>query len=79
MPISPVRTLWLVRERRIKPVRVITENDSKVTVRIVSANRDAKTNKMVYETFDSIDLSDAKPEEVFAVCKEALLRRAAGK
>jgi hypothetical protein len=60
-------------------VRLITETDNKVQVRIVEASRDAKTGKMKYETFDSFDVADAKPDDVFATCKEAIIRKSIAK
>jgi len=79
MPKTIINSLWLVRERRKKTVRLVTENDNKVQVRVVSASRDPKTQKMVYETFDSFDVVEGKPDEVFAVCKEAIIRKANAK
>jgi hypothetical protein len=60
-------------------VRLITENDNKVQVRIVSASRDPKTSKMKYETFDSFDVAEAEPKDVFAACKEAVIRKSSAK
>jgi hypothetical protein len=59
-------------ERR-KYVRLVQENDSKVIVRIIAADRN-KDGKMEYTTVDSFEVSEAKPEEVYAVCKEAIIR-----
>lgn len=55
-------------------MRLVQENDSKITVRVVTASRDPKTGRMGYVTFDSFDVAEAKPEEVYAACKEAILR-----
>jgi hypothetical protein len=79
MPEVEIRSLWLVRERRKKPVRLVQDDANLVTVRIITATRDPKTNRITYATFDSFGVAEAKPEEVFATCKEAILRAPAKK
>jgi hypothetical protein len=74
--ICTVQQLWFVRERRTKPVRLVPDVADKVTIRVVTSSRDAKTGRVSYVTFDSLDVIEAKPEEIFAVCKEAILRAA---
>ncbi len=68
---ATVRSLFLVREGRKRKVRILTENDNKIIVRILTASRD-KEGKMAYKTFDSIEIGDAKPEEVYNACEKAL-------
>jgi hypothetical protein len=65
------RTLFFVREGRKKKVRVITENDSKVSVIIVEVKRD-KDGKMKRKTVDSHDVAEATGEEVSAFVYKAL-------
>lgn len=67
-----VRSLFIVREGRKKRVRLVQDNDSKVQIRIVNCFRDAKTGKMKYETVESVDVVEAKPEEVTAVIRKAI-------
>ena len=69
--------LWIgrFRERR-KNVRLVPDSSDKITIRVVTSSRDQKTNRVTYETFDSIDVVDARPEEVFATVKEAIIRAA---
>lgn len=59
-----VRSLFLVREGRKKRVRLLPATDDKVQIRIVRAGRDLKTQKMTYETVETLDVIEAKPEEV---------------
>lgn len=66
-----VRTLFFVREGRTKKVRVITENDSKVSVIIVEVKRD-KDGKMKRKTVDSVDIAEATGEEVASFVNKAL-------
>jgi hypothetical protein len=67
-----VRSLFLVREGRKKRVRLLKETDDKIQIRIVSASRDAKTQKMTYETVETLDVVEAKPEEVVAAIRKML-------
>jgi hypothetical protein len=75
---EPHHVLWRGNfgERRKKPVRLVPEVGEKITVKFIIPSRDAKTGRVAYTTFDSLDVTDAKPEEVFSVCKEAILRSA---
>lgn len=40
--------------------------DDKLVITVKQASRDAKTEKMKYTTIKSMDVYDAKPEEVIA-------------
>lgn len=52
-------------------MRVITENDSKVSVIIVEVKRD-KDGKMKRKTVDSVDVAEATGEEVASFVTKAL-------
>jgi len=67
-----VRSLFLVREGRKKRVRLLQQTDDKVQIRIVKAGRDAKTQKMTYETVETLDVIEAKPEEVVLAIRKML-------
>lgn len=58
-----VRSLFFVREGRNKKVRVITENDSKVSINIVEISR-GKDGKLQRKTVDTIDVAEATGEQV---------------
>src|SRR5208282_430735 len=68
--------LWIGRFRERRKMRLVPDSSDKITIRVVTSSRDQKTNRVTYETFDSIDVVDAKPEDVFATVKEAIIRAA---
>ena len=57
-------------------MRLVPDVADKVTIRVVTSSRDAKTGRVSYVTFDSLDVIEAKPEEIFATVKEAIIRAA---
>lgn len=57
-------------ERRKTPVKVGTQVERSHVVTIRKTSRDPKTDKVVYETVESIDVYEATDSEV----KEAVLR-----
>lgn len=63
----------IIRERR-KAVHVIEDSANKVSVIVRTATRDPKSNRVTYQVFDSFDVGNAKPEEVYAAAKEGVLR-----
>ncbi len=73
-----VKHLFFVREGRKKKVRVITENDSKVSVIFVEVKRD-KDGKMKRKTVDSIDIAEATGEEVSQLVTKLLTQSAGAK
>ena len=60
-------------------MRLVPDVGEKITVKVIIPSRDPKTNRVTYETFDTLDVTDAKPEEVYACIKEAILRQPAKK
>jgi len=46
--------------------------DNKIIVTVKTASRDAKTGKVKYATFESFDVYDAKPEQVYKVAYDAI-------
>lgn len=63
-------------------MRLVTD-ESRVVVKVIHAHRDTRQKlengkpnpsygKFVYETMDSFDVYEAKPEEVFSVCQKAI-------
>ena len=65
-----IRSLFLVKERRVKTVRVGQQEVNKIQVTVKTAKRDAKDGKIKYETIETFDVFEATPQEV----KEAVLR-----
>lgn len=66
--------VWWFGERTTEKgetVRLITENDNRVDVRIVKASRN-KEGKMEYETFETLQVADGTAEEVSKVVSAAL-------
>ncbi len=59
-------------------MRVITENDSKVSVIFVEVKRD-KDGKMKRKTVDSIDIAEATGEEVSQLVTKLLTQSAGAK
>jgi hypothetical protein len=47
-----------------RDMRIGSKNDNRVIVTVKTATRDNKTGKITYETFDSLDVFEAGPEEV---------------
>lgn len=72
MPFAFYRSLWFCRGERRTQVRLAKPDDNKVIVSIKSASRDPKTEKIKYETLESFDVYEAKPEEVRKVVVDAL-------
>jgi hypothetical protein len=69
--------LWLgrFRERR-KNVRLEQDdNKPKVAVVIKVAQRDTKTGKIIYATFDSFNVIETTPDEVASVINKAFGRK----
>lgn len=66
-----VRSLFFVRERRTKKVRVIQDNDSKVLVRFINAKRN-KEGKMEYKTVSTLEVGDADAAEVSQFVEKAI-------
>lgn len=73
MPIHKMHSLWIGYGERRKKVHVISEADSKITVKVVTASRN-KEGRLQYETFDSFEVGGATAEQVYATVKEAVLR-----
>lgn len=61
-----------MREGRKRKVRILTDTADKIQIRVVSSTRDAKTDKIKYTTEGSIDVVEAKPEEVLTAIRKAL-------
>ena len=53
-------------------MRLAKPNDNKVVVTIKTASRDEKSGKITYETVESLDVYEAKPEQVLKVVQDAL-------
>lgn len=53
-------------------MRILTDTADKIQIRVVSSTRDAKTDKIKYTTEGSIDVVEAKPEEVLTAIRKAL-------
>jgi hypothetical protein len=66
-----VRSLFLVKERRQKPVRMEADVSDKVQIVIKTAKRN-KEGKIEYETQESFNILDATPAEVINVVERAL-------
>lgn len=66
-----VRSLFLVKERRQKPVRLESEVSNKIVVIVKTAKRN-KDNRIEYETVESFNVLEATPEEVVDVVSIAL-------
>lgn len=82
MPRVIVRSLFLVREGRIKKVRIAKEQDDKVQVIVRECKRDnrekvdgkanPKFGQMVYKTVRNIDVFEATGDEVVSVVAKGL-------
>lgn len=53
-------------------MRILQDTSDKIQIRVVSATRDAKTDKIKYTTEGSIDVVEAKAEEVLTAIRKAL-------
>ena len=53
-------------------MRILADTADKIQIRVVSASRDPKTDKIKYTTEGSIDVVEAKPEEVLQAIKKAI-------
>jgi hypothetical protein len=69
-----VRSLFLVKERRQKPVRIEADVSEKVQVVIKTAKRN-KDGKIEYETIESFNVLEATGIEVTNVVKKALTEK----
>jgi hypothetical protein len=70
---NTVRSLWWIRERS-KQVRLGKDEAKKHIIKIITSQRDPKTEKIVYDTIESFDVFDATDAEV----KEAVVRGISG-
>lgn len=71
MPSWTVQSLFLVKERRQKKVRMEQDVSDKVQVVIKTAKRD-KDGKINYETQESFNILEATPAEVITIVEKAL-------
>lgn len=76
--IAKIEHLWFVTERRTKRVFLERKQDPNVQVIVKKVSRD-KDQKLTYETIDTLNLYDAKGEEVVKICTDALSKAAAAK
>jgi hypothetical protein len=67
-----IKSVFVVREGRKRKVRILQDTSDKIQIRVVSATRDAKTDKIKYTTEGSIDVVEAKAEEVLTAIRKAL-------
>lgn len=75
---TKIRSIWYVTERR-ENVRLAKQDDNKIVVIVKTAVRDAKSKKIKYETVESLDVFEAKGDDVVEVVKTALMKAASGK
>lgn len=81
MPFAKYRAIWYATGRKEKKVK-LNKEENRVVVTVKHAHRDLREKvdgkpnpsfeKIVYETIESIDVYDAKPEEVLSVVEKAL-------
>jgi hypothetical protein len=53
-------------------MKVGKPSEDRVIVRVIQSKRDSKTEKIKYETFESFDVYEATPEQVYKVAFEAV-------
>lgn len=60
------------KRKGVKIVKLTNPNEDRVVITIKSATRDKVTGKFSYKTEKSIDVFEAKPEEVVALVAKGL-------